>query len=49
MAISTRYRHQVKYFLVKKCWQTLNQWWHRDRNAVQPINVISRESGSELD
>ena len=49
MAISTRYRHQVKYFLVKKCWQRLNQWCHRHQNNVQPIDAISRESGSEPD
>ena len=47
MAISPRYRRQVKYFLMKKCWLPLNLWCHGRQNTVHPLDGLSLESGSE--
>jgi hypothetical protein len=47
MATSGRYRHQVKFYLVKKYWQPLNRWCHGRQNAVQPLDVSLHESDAD--
>ena len=44
-----RYRRQVKYFLVKKCWQSLKHWCHGDRNLIHPVDGTSLESSNETE
>ncbi len=47
MATSTRYRRQVRYFLTRKCWQSLKECLCGHENTVRPLDGISHESGSE--
>ena len=49
MVTSARYRRQVKYFLMKKCWKSLKQLCRVRRNEVDPRGGISVVSGAELE
>ncbi|CAF4154771.1 unnamed protein product [Adineta steineri] len=40
-AISSQYRRQVKYVLVKRCWQRWNNWYCIHQNQVIPINIVT--------
>ncbi|CAF4601627.1 unnamed protein product [Rotaria sp. Silwood1] len=46
---SSRYRRQIKYVLVKKCWQRWKSWCCFHNNRIQPENAISLGSNFELD
>jgi hypothetical protein len=46
---SSRYRRQVKYFFIKKCWKSLKQLSHIYRNTVDPLNGNAPVCGVEVD
>ncbi|CAF0895746.1 unnamed protein product [Rotaria sordida] len=48
LASSSRFRRQVKYFLVKKCWQSLKRWYSLNRTQVHPLDESPNISGIEL-
>ncbi|CAF4152645.1 unnamed protein product, partial [Adineta steineri] len=39
-AISSQYRRQVKYVLVKRCWQRWKNWYCIHQNQVIPLNIV---------
>ncbi|CAF0767360.1 unnamed protein product [Adineta ricciae] len=44
-----RYRNQVKYVLVKRCWARLKRWICRRNNGITPLNTLTTTSNDELD
>ncbi|CAF2962080.1 unnamed protein product, partial [Rotaria sp. Silwood2] len=49
MASSARFRRQVKYVLVRKCWQQLKRWFSCNENQVHPnMQIQSVDSSIEL-
>ncbi|CAF2515114.1 unnamed protein product [Rotaria sp. Silwood2] len=45
-ATSSRFRHQVKYFFMKICWQSLKRWYNSNINRVHPMNISSTASSA---
>ncbi|UJR10543.1 hypothetical protein I4U23_014743 [Adineta vaga] len=48
-ATSTRYRRQVKYFLMKKCRRILKEWCVCNRNSVHPFERVVCETSGQLE
>ncbi|CAF0819729.1 unnamed protein product [Adineta steineri] len=46
---SSRFRRQVKYVLVKKCWKRCMQWHYLTNNQVAPQNVESFSANMEVE
>jgi hypothetical protein len=49
MLTSSRFRRQVKYFLVKRCWKSMKNWCKSNRNEVHPLDGATVESAMELE
>ncbi|CAF1473840.1 unnamed protein product [Rotaria sordida] len=49
MAISSRYRRQVKCVLVRKCWQRWKHWHCMRQNEVAPANPVTITSNDDFD
>ncbi|CAF1175546.1 unnamed protein product [Adineta steineri] len=49
LVTSSRFRRQVKYLLLKKCWLPIKYYCCKsNRNAIHPMVTISDASGIEL-
>jgi hypothetical protein len=44
---SSRYRRQVKYFFVKKCWRTLKILCAIDQNEIYPLGGTTNRTGTD--
>ena len=49
MISSSRFRRQVKYVLIKKCWQRWQCWCCSNNNEIAPENVDSLGVNIELE
>ncbi|CAF0863018.1 unnamed protein product [Adineta steineri] len=49
LAVSSRYRRQVKSFLVKKIWRRCKRYYHLNRNQIIPSRKLSDELATNMD